>query len=163
MMKTQNDDSKISQIKVDGLDAIQPLGRHLILLFRAFEQELLEELTGRGFQDITGADLQILRFVKPEGSHAVEIAELLGITKQGVGKAVLSLEERGYVKRKADPHDVRAKLIIFTSSGKKLIGEAIAFIETIEARYEALIGEQPFQTLKAQLRTLFNDHQMRKT
>ena len=142
--------SPLSRIRVDTLDEAQPLGRCLILVFREFELEVLDALHAAGYADLTPADLDILRFIKPDGSRAVDIARLAGITKQGVAKALTDLEARGYVRRRADAADSRAKVVEFTRAGETLIGKAIEAIRRVEHRYERL------------LRRLFDDHQERR-
>jgi DNA-binding MarR family transcriptional regulator len=151
----------LSNLKVDDLDQNQPLGRFLILLFREFESEVISDLQKKGVRDISGADLNILRFIKPSGSQAVEIARLVGISKQAVGKLIESLEKRRIVRRKIDPIDGRAFVIFFTSRGENLIQEIIEIISRIETRYRILLGGEEYLKLKAQLKTLFDDHRTR--
>jgi DNA-binding MarR family transcriptional regulator len=152
----------LSRIRVDTLDDVQPLGRHLVLVFREFELEVLDALQQAGYPDLTAADLDILRFIKPGGSRAADIAQLAGITKQGVAKALTDLEARGYIRRRADAGDSRAKVIEFTRAGEALITKAIESIRRVEHRYERLIGRRRMQDMKRLLRQLFDDHQERK-
>jgi DNA-binding MarR family transcriptional regulator len=152
----------LARIRVDDVDEAQPLGRYLILLFRAFEIEVLEALRAGGYTDLTEADLDILRFISPEGSRAVDVARLAGITKQGAGKAVHDLERRGYLKRRNHREDSRAKLIAFTPKGRIVIGKAIEVIGGIERRYARLLGARHVQELKRSLRLLLDDHRQRK-
>lgn len=85
------------------------------------------------------------------------------ITKQAVGKSLLTLEERGYVARKPDGDDKRARIIAFTPTGEDLIAKAIAVIQGIERRYGRLVGRKELRHLKQTLRLLFLDHQERKS
>lgn len=152
----------LSRVRVDALDDAQPLGRYLILVFREFELEVLGALRQAGYTDLSPADLDILRFIKPDGSRAADVAQLAGITKQGVAKALTSLEERGYLRRRADGADSRAKVIEFTRAGETLIAKAIDAIRRVEHRHERLLGRRKMQDLKQMLRRLFDDHQARK-
>lgn len=154
--------SALARVRVDALDDVQPLGRHLVLVFRAFETEVLAALRDDGYGDLTQADLDILRFVAPAGSRAVDIARLAGITKQGVAKALDDLEERGYVSRRPHPRDSRAKVVVFTRTGRALIEKAIAHIRGIEQRYARLLGARRLHEMKAMLRALLDDHRQRK-
>ena len=154
--------ARLDRIRVDSLDELQPLGRHLILVFREFEMEVLEALHADGYTDLTPADLDILRFIKPDGTRAVDVARLAGISKQGVAKALGTLEARGYVRRRAHTGDSRAKVIEFTRAGEALIGKAIDAIRRVEQRYERLIGRQQAHDMKRLLRKLFDDHAERR-
>ncbi len=102
---------------VDSVDQHQPLGRFLILLFRAFEDDLVRRLEAEGYVDVTPADLNVLRFVKPEGSTSIEIAKLAGVTKQAIAKSIAAIEAKGYIKRQPNSEDGRSQIIVFTSKG----------------------------------------------
>lgn len=148
----------IRSIKVDAVNPDQPLGRFLLILLRAFEAELITEARKAGFRDVTLPDLQILHFVKPEGSLATEISVLAGITKQGAGKAVTSLEERGYLIRKPSREDGRAKIVAFTDRGMKLLDHAITVIQRIERRYRQKLGVRDYALVRKSLATLIDLH-----
>jgi DNA-binding MarR family transcriptional regulator len=148
----------LDQIRVDALDAHQPLGRHLILLFRAFERDLITALQQAGFDDVSEADLQILRFVRPEGSTAKEITALAGISKQAVGKTLASLESAGYLQRQPHTEDGRARLITFTPRGEALLWAAINHIGGVEQAYATQLGSECFNELKTMLATLLHWH-----
>lgn len=150
--------SLVSAIRVDAVDDRQPLGRHLILLFRAFEDEVLGALARLGYRDLTAADLNVIRFVRPEGSQAVEIARLAGISKQAVGRTVLSLQERGYLRRSTDASDARSKVIAFSPRGVRLLGAAIEAIRSIDARYERVLGAAGLARLRRDLAALLETH-----
>jgi DNA-binding MarR family transcriptional regulator len=147
-----------AEVRVDSLDQVQPLGRHLVLVFRAFEAELLTALQQRGYRDVKASDLDVLRFIAPAGSRAADIARLAGITKQGMAKALDDLARRGYVTRRPDKLDSRAKVVVFTRKGEALVGHAIEHIRAIEQRYARLLGAGRLRDMKQMLRTLFDDH-----
>jgi DNA-binding MarR family transcriptional regulator len=146
------------RIKVDQADEDQPLARFLLLLFRAFENDLITVAAKAGFSDITSSDLQTLHFVRLEGCLATEISRLAGITKQAVGKSVTSLEARGYLTRKENPKDARAKMIVFTPRGRKLLETAVQAINKIEKKYERDLGSRNYATLRASLASLIRLH-----
>ncbi|MDH4120648.1 MAG: MarR family transcriptional regulator [Deltaproteobacteria bacterium] len=147
---------KMDLIQVDRLDEYQPLGRYLILLFRAFEDELIHELKQSGYEDVRASDLNILRFVSPRGSLPSEIAKLAGITKQAVGKMAGSLEKRGYLTLTQGDYDKRTRVVRFSPVGEQLVGEMVEIIIRIEKRFAAALGKSPYKKLKSQLEKLFS-------
>ncbi len=153
-----NDNSDFKKIRVDDLDQDQPLGRYLILLFIEFEKTVIESLKAQGIRDIGGSDLNIIRFLKPNGSQAIEIARLAGISKQAVGKQVASLEQRKYLVRKESTEDGRAQVILFTKKGEALLRTLIDTIRQIEDTYQSQIGTKQYIILKKQLKLLFDHH-----
>lgn len=148
----------LKKIKVDQVDEYQPLGRFLLLLFRAFENDLMAVAANVGFSDITSSDLQTLHFVSLKGSLATEISKMAGITKQAVGKSVTSLEARGYLTRRENLKDARAKVIIFTPRGRMLLKTAVQAINKIEKKYERELGSKNYAILRASLASLIQLH-----
>lgn len=142
------------RILVDSVDQHQPLGRFLILLFRAFEDDLVRRLEAEGYADVTPADLNVLRFVKPTGSTSIEIAKLAGVTKQAIAKSIAAIEAKGYIKRQPNSDDARSQIIVFTPKGMRLLKICIAAISQIELIYEAKLGKKTFADLKLALTQL---------
>ncbi len=150
----------IDKILVDRVDEQQPLGRHLLVLFRSFENELLRRLAIEGVRDVSIADLQILHFVRPQGSCATEIGRLAGISKQAVGKTVSSLKRRGYLLVRRSTLDGRSHRIVFSAQGLRLVTTAIAIIREIEKAYMAAVGAKRFVELKSTLAELIQKFPM---
>ena len=142
------------KILVDSVDQHQPLGRFLILLFRAFEDDLVRRLEAVGYSDVTPADLNVLRFVKPTGSTSIEVAKLAGVTKQAIAKSIAAIEGKGYIKRQPNSEDGRSQIIVFTPKGMRLLKTCIAAISQIESIYETKLGKKAFADLKLELTQL---------
>lgn len=144
----------LKKILVDSVDQHQPLARFLILLFRDFEEDLLRRLEAEGYSDVTPADLNVLRFVKPTGSTSIEIAKLAGVTKQAIAKSIAAIEAKGYLKRQANSKDGRSHMIVFTRKGLRLLQKCISVISQIETIYETKLGKKAFANLKLALTQL---------
>jgi len=144
----------IDKILVDDVDENQPLGRFLILLFRAFEEDLVKRLEAHGYSDVSQADLNTLRFVKSSGSTSIEIAKLAGVSKQAIAKSISAIEAKGYLKRQPNSHDGRSQIVLFTSKGRRMIGVCIHVIADIEKIYEKKIGTKAFRDLRSSLTKL---------
>lgn len=70
---------------------------------------------------ITRPEITTLIFLAFEdGVTAVEICEFSGHLKTNVSRAVLALEKKGYVLRKADPEDQRRQVLYLTEAGRAL-------------------------------------------
>jgi DNA-binding MarR family transcriptional regulator len=67
-----------------------------------------------------------------------------------MGELVDELEQLGYVVRRPDPTDRRAKLIVLTDKGRACIAAGITTVEGIEERLTDSLGERGHR----QLRTL---------
>jgi DNA-binding MarR family transcriptional regulator len=71
-----------------------------------------------------------------------------GLTKQGMSQIVAEIEQQGYVAKKDDPNDGRARKITLTAKGKQMIQDSMAAYDELEAEYEALIGREKLDTFK---------------
>jgi len=128
----------------------------LIALFRQTARLMVDELVQRlhdaGYTDITAAHHPLFEAIDPQGTRLTVLAARTGITYQSMGELVDALERRGYVKRRADPSDRRARLVMLTAKGRRLARRAVAEIAQIEEAWLARYGGDLHATLEAGLR-----------
>lgn len=124
----------------------QPRRQNLLTLFRRSAQAMVEQLVARvaaaGHDGIRLAHSQVFEALAPEGSRISELAAHAQMTHQSMSELVASLEELGYVERRADPSDGRAKLICLTDQGHALMQLALQEIERIEAAWLHSLRQQ---------------------
>lgn len=115
--------------------------RTLIALFRRTGQEMVEELIARlqaaGYPDISGSHHPVLENIDPEGTRLTVLAARAEMTHQALGEIVQTLEQRGYVERRPDPTDGRARLVHLTPKGRRLATRALREIARIEREWTA--------------------------
>jgi DNA-binding MarR family transcriptional regulator len=114
------------------------------LLF-AVQDELFERLHDGGFDDIVPRHGVVLAYLREDGVRATDLARLSGQLKQVIGVIVDDLEELGYVQRKPDPADRRAKLIVPTRRGRAQMKAASSIMADITDRHAADIGVEEFE------------------
>jgi DNA-binding MarR family transcriptional regulator len=83
-----------------------------------------------------------------------ELAEAAGMTQQSMGELVDHLEGRGYVERRPDPRDGRAKIVVPTEAGWRGIGAAAERLAEIEDALAGRMGEARFEGLVEALEEL---------
>ncbi|SEM06222.1 MarR family winged helix-turn-helix transcriptional regulator [Streptacidiphilus jiangxiensis] len=130
------------------------LGVLISTLYRAFERELWQALAERGFADLGARHGSVLAHLRPEGVRAVELSRASGQHKQIVGTIVDELEALGYVERRPDPGDRRAKLVVPTERGIAQRAAAAEVITAYERRQTELLGPERFAQFRAALREL---------
>ena len=138
----------------------EPLGRHLIRLFRNFENELVDGLRRKGYTTLTPGHLDLLRHLDNDGLRAVDLARDAGVSRQAANKMVQTVEREGWVSREVDPDDARSFLIRYTPRGAKLMKQAVALVLEAETRYATELGAKRYRQLKrdlAQLEGLYAD------
>lgn len=94
--------------------------------------------------------------IKPEGSRLTDLARGANITPQAMGELVDELEDLGYVERRPDPTDRRAKLIVLTERGRACVAAGMAAVDGIEDRIRATLGERGHRQLRTMLHKLLD-------
>ncbi|USX56571.1 MarR family transcriptional regulator [Lentzea sp. HUAS12] len=90
-----------------------------------------------------------MAYIATTGTRASELSERSGQHKQVVGTLVDELESLGYVVRKPDPADRRAKLVVPTDLGRDQMVQARRIVTDIEDRLAGLVGADRFAEFKA--------------
>jgi DNA-binding MarR family transcriptional regulator len=127
------------------------------LLF-SVQGELFRRLHDHGFDDIVPRHGAVLAYLRPEGVRPTDLARLSGQLKQVIGAIVDDLESLGYVKRKPDPADRRAKLIVPTARGRRQMDAADAIMIDIMNRHAHNLGPTRFRRFLLDFQTVI-DHQ----
>jgi DNA-binding MarR family transcriptional regulator len=116
------------------------LGLLLFIPYRAMESAVLAALAGAGFDDITLAQARVFQRVAQEGSRLTDLAAAAQVTKQTAGSLVDQLEQAGYVERRPDPRDGRARLVVVAERGAAAVRASRDVIAQVEARWAAHLG-----------------------
>lgn len=102
--------------------------------------EMLDRIHQAGFPDITYAQFPIFRFEGPDGRRPTEIAATAGLSKQTVNDVLGQLEGAGYLKRKPDPEDGRARVVRLTAKGRRLDAAIWEAGRAVERSWRERIG-----------------------
>ena len=121
------------------------------LLF-SLQDELFTELADAGYDDLLPRHGSVLAYLDEDGIRATELARLSGRHKQIIGRIVDELEELGYVERRPDPEDRRAKLIFPTERGLDQVRLGDEIVAEIEARHAKEIGAKSYAQFRDVLR-----------
>lgn len=125
------------------------LGKDLHYLSRELERALMQESTASGYQGLKlNWDSVFINLDYQNGSRVVDLAQINGLTKQAMSQVVADIEAHGYVAKQDDPTDGRAKKIVLTDSGKKLVRDSIEAQNRVLARYETIVGTEKLNQLK---------------
>ena len=89
-----------------------------------------------------------------EGSRLTDLAHRANMTPQSMAEIVDELVELGYVVRRPDPADRRAKLIVLTRRGLDAVAAGRHTVEEIEDRVTEVLGERGRRDLRRLLTKL---------
>jgi DNA-binding MarR family transcriptional regulator len=129
-------------------------GAYLRILWDELRFNMESQLKERGFVDISPSHGWIFHNTKEEGSRITELATMAKITKQSMSALVAQLEEAGYVKKKIDPLDKRAWLLVLTLKGKRVKEAGHEINYEFEKKWERKLGKKDYGQLRSFLMKL---------
>ncbi len=127
------------------------LGTLLLAAYRRFEQQLFAGFAAAGHPALKFKHGAVLANLDRWGTRPTDLAVRSGMTKPSMGELIDELEGLGYVERKPDPHDRRAKLVIPTARGSALVELAARLISKMEADYKKRLGAGRYRQLREML------------
>lgn len=119
-------------------------------------------MAAAGFADRGFPDGRVLRLCSQfEEVTASQIGRELGITRQGAGKAVAALRDRGYVTLRSSPSDGREKVVSLTPRAHDYLAAQRSASRQIERDLRKQVGSEAFEGLFRLLDALGGDDQPR--
>jgi DNA-binding MarR family transcriptional regulator len=128
----------------------------IALLGRAYSQlgfRIVDGVVGAGFPQ-KPRHSAVFAQIRPEGSRLSDLARGANMTPQSMGEIVDELEELGYVERRADPSDRRAKLVTLTNRGRACVAAGEQTIRGLESDIDAVLGPDGHAELRSMLEQL---------
>ena len=127
------------------------LGRRMGHALRRFDERVLSlmassvhvplALSNLAARDQVGAaHIHITRHLAVGGSRLTELAASAGMSKQAMGDLVNQCEAWGLVRREADPHDRRARRVVFTESGLAWLDAFRVAVAQAEDEFRQAVG-----------------------
>ena len=127
------------------------VSRVLLSASGAFVCDVLRVVHAGGFDTVSKVHLTLFRNLDLGGTRLTEIASRARMTKQAMAELVDHAEMLGFVARQPDPGDGRAKIVVFTPAGLRLLERHRQGIEVAEQRMAAVTGDMFTANLRAQL------------
>ncbi|MEH3138711.1 MAG: MarR family transcriptional regulator [Mycobacterium kyogaense] len=126
----------------------------MFIAHRDVETRVMAALAAAGVTDVTVAQSRLLQRLSPAGTRLTDLAEQARVTKQTAGALIDQLERAGYVVRRPDPTDARARLVTLSDKGVALCRVAADEVAGIEREWREHLGGRSFDALRAALISL---------
>ncbi|TDW23289.1 MarR family winged helix-turn-helix transcriptional regulator [Kribbella kalugense] len=107
----------------------------------ALADELQRRLAADGFEDSRFADGVVFQHLVAGPVTISTLAEKLGVTQQAASKSIADLSNRGYVSRRPDPADARARIVVLTDRGQAVIEAARKHRAALDAELRQTLGD----------------------
>lgn len=135
------------------------LGILLALAYSAFATELRAFVKQAGYEDIHPSFGYVARNLDASPLTLTELAERLDITAPGALKIVQAMEDTGYLERRDDPNDARAKRLYLTKRGDAALATARSFHAQFESKLAKRLSATDVKTLRAVLEDIVTTHE----
>lgn len=119
--------------------------------FIALNDRVIRRLAERGHEAVRPAHGAVFQYMDDTGTPVARLAERAQMTKQAMAELVAHLERHGYVIRRPDPSDGRAKLVILTAKGREVFAIAQELVPQLESEIDQLIGPRRAAALRNDL------------
>jgi DNA-binding MarR family transcriptional regulator len=120
------------------------IGQLLVRLLHEFRLSMFEAVEGTEFADLRFAHNQIWGNVGVDGIRLTDLANRANLSLAACSELVNDLQSLGYLERRPDPTDGRAKLIHPTPRGRALLDAAGGRVAEIEADWRARLPKGEF-------------------
>jgi len=113
-----------------------------------YQRRLDQEMAVAGFPDRGFPDGRVLRLcARSEQVTASQIGRELGISRQGAGKIVAGLRDRGFLTVIASSGDGREKMVTLTPRARDYLAAQRAAARRIERDLQEQLGAEAFESL----------------
>ena len=135
-----------------------PLGPMLRNAWVGYQRRLDAAMAAAGFGDRGFPDGRVLRICRDSAEATIsDVGRELGITRQGAGKIVVGLRDRGYVSIERSPTSARDKTVTLTPKAHEYLASQRAAVRKIDNQLRRSLGPEGFRDLY-RLLDLLGDH-----
>jgi DNA-binding MarR family transcriptional regulator len=145
------DDGPLDDTPLDDGPHHDVLGLLLRLVNQHWGEGVHVALQAAGLDGIRAPHANVIPFVPADGIQVSELARAASMRKQSMAEAVEQLERAGYVERRPDPRDRRARLVFLTERGHQVRSVAVAAGRRVEADWAGLTSPEEIAALRATL------------
>lgn len=105
-----------------------------------------------GVDGLRPSHYRVIDNVPADGGISItELAERVGMTKQGIGQFVAQLTEAGYLVTETDPDDRRLRIVRRTPQGHDAARRLRVMLSTLEADWSGRVGTPRYRAFRAAL------------
>jgi DNA-binding MarR family transcriptional regulator len=152
-MSTEKKSSRFTNTR-EGPPGPPLIGALLRIPWETVRRRMLEMLHDRGFDDLEAPHLNVFLYPGPQGAMPSELAARLHASKQSINHLLGQLERLGYLERRDDPDDLRARRIHLTRRGQAAILAIREAVADVEREWERRLGPYRMAQLRDLLREL---------
>jgi DNA-binding MarR family transcriptional regulator len=118
---------------------------------RRMEASLNAILRDEGLTFFESLVLAAIFLEKKGGIKPSALAETFQTTRGNVSHCISSLEAKGLVRRRIDPHDARALQLVLQPAGKRRAARVVGILDRMQRHFEESMGMEKLKTMLGQM------------
>ena len=123
--------------------------RHVMLALGSLMAESRSLLLAEGEPGLRPSHHRVIGHVPPEGITVTDLAERVGMTKQGIGQFVTQLTESGHLVVTRNDDDRRIRVVRRTAKGNAAVRRLSGLMEELEASWANRVGTRRYDEFRA--------------
>jgi len=136
------------------VDPADDVGLLCQVVAAATSDRVVRQLTEAGFDDVRASHGFIFQGLLAGDTTITALAQRLGVSAQAVSKTVIELEQAGYLERRRDDHDGRARIIALTERATAMLALSRRSRLAVAEEIAAALGERDSRKLARLLRAV---------
>ena len=148
-----DDTSGLKMSRKNSAWRMQSISRVLFSATDVFVRDILHHLHTHGFPRVSEVQIKLFRNLDLGGTRLTEIAARARMTKPSMLELVDKAESLGFVERRPDPLDRRAKIVAFTVLGEAMLDQLRRGVIDAERRLVKATSKAFVETMKTQFDT----------
>jgi DNA-binding MarR family transcriptional regulator len=128
--------------------------QHAPLLMGFLLHQVRTAFAAEDWGGLRQSHFRVLISVPPEGITITDLAERVGMTKQGCGQFVTQLVDSGHLAVESDPTDRRTRVVRRTASGWDMARKVTARNLRLEEQWADRVGVRRYQVFRGVLEQL---------
>lgn len=120
------------------------------LALKRLRLEILDDSESE-FPGLRVSHYRLLELIPAAGARITDLAEIAGMTKQGLGQHVDYLQERGFTESERLAEDRRVRLVRRTGKGDEAVAFSRAAIARVEDQWKEQLGPERYELVREAL------------
>lgn len=127
---------------------------HAPMLMGLLFRQVSATFAAENWRGLRQSHFRVMSCVPREGISITDLADRVGMTKQGCGQFVTSLSESGHLVVETDPADRRTRVVKRTALGRRVVKQVIARNLRIEQEWAQRVGSKRYAEFRHVLEEL---------
>lgn len=125
--------------------------RHVLIPLGHLMTESRQLVLAEGEPGLRPSHHRVIGHVPPEGITMTDLAERVGMTKQGIGQFVTQLTDSGHLAVDRDAHDRRIRVVRRTPAGDAAARRLADLLDGLEAEWANRVGTRRYEEFRTTL------------